>query len=315
MVDAVLRQRIGQSSPPSSSRRTLSGPLGCSHHCTPCWQRRRPAGAPASAVAQRLQVAQHQPPPRCPDAWPSSLDLRQASRAASIAITSARSGSSSALTGGGSTWHSRMSAMIARLALVEAHQHRALLGHMPRRQARPIAVAPGGALRSAAAPARACTLARCQQVVLQRALLDRHLRRRHAGAASCSHRRPRRAGRKCGQAGRTRCALSRAIAVKLACSQLVLAPVHLHPHTLTRQGAFDEDPPCPRRCAPRPAPRGRATRPPAIRPLPSWARIIPDPALRGARPRGTRANAARRSRQAGQAFRARTQARVRARPR
>jgi len=64
---------------------------------------------------------------------------------------------------------------IAALALVKAHQHRALLVHMPHRQARAVAVAPGRAFdrpQDVLGP----HLAQVPQVVLQHPLLHRHLR-------------------------------------------------------------------------------------------------------------------------------------------
>ena len=64
---------------------------------------------------------------------------------------------------------------VAALALVKAHQHRALLEHMAHRQAGAVAVAPGGPF-DGAQMVSARTLPRCQ-VVLQRPLFDGNLRR------------------------------------------------------------------------------------------------------------------------------------------
>ena len=62
---------------------------------------------------------------------------------------------------------------IAALALMEAHQHAALLRHHPHRQAGAVAVAPGRALGRQ--HARGTELADVPEGVLQRTLLDRHL--------------------------------------------------------------------------------------------------------------------------------------------
>ena len=63
---------------------------------------------------------------------------------------------------------------IAALALMEAHQHAALLRHHPHRQAGAVAVAPGWALQGRQ-HARGTELADVPEGVLQRTLLDRHL--------------------------------------------------------------------------------------------------------------------------------------------
>ena len=64
---------------------------------------------------------------------------------------------------------------VAALALVKADQHRALLAHVAHRKARAPAVAPGRALRSGRSTVSGLHLAQVPQVVLQHALLDRHL--------------------------------------------------------------------------------------------------------------------------------------------
>jgi hypothetical protein len=76
---------------------------------------------------------------------------------------SARSGTSMALTCGGSTGHTLHVGHIAALALVKAHQHRALLVHMAHRQARPVAVAPGRPF-DRAQDVSALTLPRCHRL-------------------------------------------------------------------------------------------------------------------------------------------------------
>ena len=76
---------------------------------------------------------------------------------------------------------------VAALALVEADQHRALLGHVAHRQPCPVAVAPGRPLdrpQDGLGP----ELAQVPEVVFQHPLLDRHLRHRvqvlHLAAAA-----------------------------------------------------------------------------------------------------------------------------------
>ena len=64
---------------------------------------------------------------------------------------------------------------VAALALVKADQHCALFVHMAHRQARPVAVAPGGAF-DRAQDVVGLDLAQVPQVVFQHALLHSHLR-------------------------------------------------------------------------------------------------------------------------------------------
>ena len=186
--------------------RTVSGPLGCSHHCTPCTA---PKSRSALAIGAASGSRWRSTSARTSSPHASSICGRRSR--ASIEPISSRSGSSSALTCGGSTWHSRHVGHVARLALVKTHQHGALLA--PR--GAPTAARASGSPRPAPAIGRSTRsgshLAQVPQVVLQHALLDGHLRRRRAGAASCSRRRRRACRPKCGQRG-ARAANSRAAA-------------------------------------------------------------------------------------------------------
>ena len=184
----------------------MSGPLGCSHHCTPCAAakaRRRARSARVSGSRWRSTSAVT----RVAD---GQFDLRQ-----SVALV-------------------HRADQFAQRHQQCAHvrrQHGAAAACRPRsstcaRGSRPAPcpscarIAPTGAPgsgsrrpapRSGAAPASGPHLGQVPEVVLEHALLDRHLRRPDADAASCSRRRRRRAGRSAGRPAR-RAASSRGAA-------------------------------------------------------------------------------------------------------
>ena len=126
----------------------------------------------------------------------------------------------------------------ARLALVKANQHAALLDHMAYRQPGAVAVAPGRAL-DRTQHERRLDLAQVPQTVFERALLDRDLRSRvqvlHLAAATGAG---VQAEMRAGRAHPLR-------TLALQCRQrgllpLLLAPVDAHLHRLARQRALDE---------------------------------------------------------------------------
>ena len=92
--------------PCGSSRWTVSGPLGCSHHCTPGWAlaklRRRPLSASVRGSRWRSTRAVTSSP-QASSIW------GQLSRPSMLAMRP-RKGTSMALTWGGSTGHTDMSA-------------------------------------------------------------------------------------------------------------------------------------------------------------------------------------------------------------
>ncbi len=272
--DAELGQRVGQLVAAlvqqlHASRAPWAAATTARRAATPKSRRRSQVG-----VAQRLEMAQHQ---RHHLVAGRQLDLRQAVALRPSQPISSRSGSSNALTCGGSTGAAVHVGHVARLALVEADQHRALLAHVAHRQARPIAVAPGRALRSAAARSRARTLPRCHRLSSSARCLTATCA---AGCRCCILQPPQ------APACRPKCGQRRAHALRtltLHRGQASPAPsCSCARFTCTwtvspGKRAFDEHHLAVGRRAPRPAPRGRATPPSATRRLPSWARIIRAP--------------------------------------
>ena len=156
---------------------------------------------------------------------------------------------------------------VARLALVEADQHRALLHDVAHREPRPLPVAPGRPFDRPQHPLGP-DLAEVPERVLERALLGRHLRGDVRGAASCSRRRRRSAGSAARPAARSACAARPATpAPSCSCAG---AP---RPAPPRRPAHPRRTRPCLRRCAPRLAPRDRATRSEATPRCSSWRRL------------------------------------------
>ena len=165
-------------------------------------------------LEQRLEVAQHQ---RRDVVSPTASSICGSRSRARIAPTSSRSGSSSVADVPRQDVAAADVGDVARLALVEADQHRALLRRRGAPTAGPAADSPRPALRSAAAPARAGPCRDARARLRARAASSPPARRR-AGAAARSRRRRRSAGSAARRAARSR----RRSATSDACSQLFL---------------------------------------------------------------------------------------------
>ena len=128
---------------------------------------------------------------------------------------------------------------VARLALVEADQNRALLGYIAHRQPCPIAVAPGRSLDGAQQPFR-LDLGQMPQVVFQHPLLDGHLGRGvqvlHLAAAARA-----RVQAKVRTAGTHTLRTFTRNSAHVARFPIVLLARDADLHPFARQGTFDED--------------------------------------------------------------------------
>ena len=196
----------------SSSVCAVSGPFGCSHHSTPCAAaNRRSRSRSSSCSGSRWRstsavvvVADRQLDLRQAVAGPHRADQRAQRQQQRADMR--RQDLAAADVGD-----------VARLALVEADQHRALLHHVAHREPRPLPVAPGRALDR---PQHLLRRAPCRDARAHpraRAAWSRPAPRR-AGAASRSRRRRRSAD----SAARPAALLGRRSATIEACSQLFL---------------------------------------------------------------------------------------------
>ena len=185
-------------------------------------------------LRQRLQVAQDQHGDRVPR---REFDLRQA-------VTQSHRGDQGAQRRqqGADPLRQHRAGLhvghVAGLALVEAHQHLALLHHVAHRQAGPVPVTPGGPLQRPQ-DARRPDLGQMPEVVLQHPLLHGHL----GGRVQMLHLAPPAGAGVQAEVRASRAHALRALAEHghgLGLFPLVLAPRHAHGHALAGQCAVDE---------------------------------------------------------------------------